>query len=86
MMGYQGPCMDALFQLETQMHVCFKRRQGEKAFLALVPEKVTTPPYCGFVSILWSCGISVYIILLPTPDYLRCMFSMCPEYFIAVEA
>lgn len=75
------------FSGQIQMYVRLKRRQGEEvACLVFKPEKGMAPPSHGFVSTLWSCGISVYVIVLSAPDYLRCTLSIGPESFAVAEA
>lgn len=64
------------FSGQIQMYARLKRRQGEVACLVFKPEKGMAPPSRGFVSTLLSCGISVYVIVLSAPDYLRCTLSM----------
>lgn len=64
------------------MHVLFKQRQGEGLSVAFVPEKVTAPLSPGSLPMLWSCGISVYIILLPAPEYLSRTPSISLEFFV----
>lgn len=74
------------FSGQIQMYARLKRRQGEVACLVFEPEKGKSPPSHGFASTLWSCGICVYVIVLPVSDYLRCTLSICPEFFAVAEA
>lgn len=73
------------FSGQIQMYARLKRRQGEVACLAFEPEKGMASSSHGFVSTQGFYGICVYVIVLPAPDYLRCMLLICPELFAVAE-